>query len=39
MVACPYCLCSAINRIIADNGGRVGSGAFYLYIILSYQIK
>jgi hypothetical protein len=36
MVACPYCPFPAYNRNNADSGGRVGSGAFYLYIILIF---
>jgi hypothetical protein len=36
MVACPYCLFPAGNRINAGDGGRIGSGSFYLYIILNF---
>jgi hypothetical protein len=37
MVACPYSLFPASDRINADSGGRIGSGSFYLYIILILQ--
>lgn len=39
MVACPYCIFPAGNRINAGYGGRIGSGSFYLYIILIFQRK
>jgi hypothetical protein len=34
MVACSYCFFSAADWNNADSGGRIGSGAFYLYFIL-----
>ena len=37
MVACSYSLFPAADRNNADFGGRHGSGAFYLYIILIFK--
>ena len=37
MVAFSYCLFPASDRINADYGGGIGSGALYLYIILIYK--
>jgi len=37
MVACSYCFFSAADWNNADSGRRIGSGAFYLYIILIPQ--
>jgi hypothetical protein len=39
MVACSYYLFPAGDRINAGYGGRIGGGAFYLYIILISQKK
>jgi hypothetical protein len=37
MVAWPYYLFPAGDRINAGYGGRLGGGAFYLYIILIFK--
>ena len=37
MVACSYCFFPASDRDNADFGGRIGGGAFYLYIILIFK--
>jgi hypothetical protein len=37
MVDFSYCIFPASDRSNADSGGRIGSGAFYLYIILIFK--